>query len=164
MYCLSFTPFNLGGGFDGSNCNRILNCLNDLETNISSNGLHDLLPVLNCLKSFKLVVDSCFSDSLSHNADFLMENLRNSYVLLMRETVTNEFRLTVTWKIHILFNHVVPFCKSVGCGLSRFAEQTGEAVHAKFKPTWSRYKRSIEHVDHGNSLLRAVTNFSHLRR
>ena len=33
--------------------------------------------------------------------------------------------LTVTWKIHIIFNNIVPFCKIQECGLGRFAEQAG---------------------------------------
>ena len=40
-----------------------------------------------------------------------------------------------------------------------FAEQTGEAIHAKFKPTWAHFKRDEEHPEHGRRMLAAVTQF-----
>ena len=45
------------------------------------------------------------------------------------------------------------------CGLSNFAEQTGEAIHEKFKPTWARFKILEEHPDHADRLLKAVMDF-----
>ena len=45
------------------------------------------------------------------------------------------------------------------CGLGRYAEQVGESIYAKFKPTWSRYNRSEGHTEHGNKLLSAVKQF-----
>ena len=44
-------------------------------------------------------------------------------------------------------------------GLSNFAEQCGESIHAKFKPTWSRFKRQKEHPDYEERLLSAVVDF-----
>ena len=68
-------------------------------------------------------------------------------------------KLTVTWKVHIVMVHVAPFVKLHNCGLGRYAEQVGESIHAKFKPTWSRYKRTEGHSEHGDRLLSACTNF-----
>ena len=51
------------------------------------------------------------------------------------------------------------FVEFYSCGLSNFAEQTGEAIHAKFKPTWARFKILEEHPDHADRLLRAVMDF-----
>ena len=45
-------------------------------------------------------------------------------------------------------------------GLGNFPEQSGEAVHCKFKPTWKRYKVSIEHIKHGEKLKKAVVDFN----
>ena len=50
------------------------------------------------------------------------------------------------------------FCHT-GCGLSKYAEQCGEAIHAKFKPTWQRYKCNIDHKDYGDRLKTAVVDF-----
>ena len=47
------------------------------------------------------------------------------------------------------------FVEFQSCGLSNFAEQTGEAIHAKFKPTWARFKILEEHPDHADRLLKA---------
>lgn len=155
--------FSLGGGYDGANCNKILNSLDDLESKFVQ-GFPQLLPITQCLQNFKQVVNDCFSNDLSSNADNSMGKLKESYIHLMEYTKEEfEYDLPITWKIHILFAHVVPFCSHVGCGLSRFAEQTGEAVHSKFKPTWARYKRNIDHVDHDDAVFSAVSNFSFRR-
>ena len=50
--------------------------------------------------------------------------------------------------------------KNTNCGLSKYPEQCGEAIHSKFKPTHSRYKRMEEHPDHGKRLLSSVLSFN----
>ena len=52
-----------------------------------------------------------------------------------------------------------PFVKHPGCGLSKYAEQCGVAIHAKFKPTWQIYKCNIGHKDYGDRLKTAVVEF-----
>ena len=48
------------------------------------------------------------------------------------------------------------FCKAC---LSKYAEQCGKAIHAKFKPTWQRYKCSIDHKYYRDRLKTAVIDF-----
>ena len=62
--------------------------------------------------------------------------------------------------VHILLCHVQPFVECHNCGLSRFAEQCGESIHSKFKPTWNRFKRQEENKDHGGRLLSSVIDFN----
>ena len=92
-------------------------------------------------------------------------NFDTNSVLLDLKTPCQElatllgFNLNITWKVHILLCHVEPFVEFHSCGLSNFAEQTGEAIHANFKPTWARFKRLEEHPEHADRLLKAVMDF-----
>ena len=70
----------------------------------------------------------------------------------------------VSWKLHILLEHLGPFLEQKGVGLGRFAEQAIESVHAKFKPTWQRYKVSQVHEGQGDCLKKARVNFSARRQ
>ena len=153
----------LGGGFDGANSNKILLKLSTLEYCISEE-MPDILPFVECLKRFKIVVDACFSSNLSQDLETDMDKLMSSFTVCQEVAEKVDFNLNITWKVHILFAHVVPFCKIRGCGLSRYAEQTGESIHSKFKPTWQRYKRTNVHPEHGDQLLSSIANFSCRRR
>ena len=154
-----------GGGFDGANCNKLLKHLDNLEETVLSHS-YSLLPITECLRDFKRVVDECFSSQLGESLVPSMVKLKNSfdYLIFMSDELNCKKKISITWKIHILFEHVVPFCIQTKRGLALFAEQTGESVHCKFKPTWARYKRDHSHMDHGDSLLRAISNFSYKRR
>ena len=90
--------------------------------------------------------------------------LKESFLNLQDYAESLNYKLSVTWKVHILLCHVLPFCLSVDCGLARFAEQTGEAIHAKFKPTWQCYKVKPDKANHGEKLCSAVSVFSAVRK
>ena len=72
----------------------------------------------------------------------------------------NDKTLKVNWKIHMLFNHVSEFCNFHKSGLGKFAEQTGESIHAQFKKTWERYKRDPCHNEQGKYLKNSIINFN----
>nr|XP_047123970.1 uncharacterized protein LOC105848184 isoform X2 [Hydra vulgaris] len=42
---------------------------------------------------------------------------------------------------------------------SKFAEQCGESVYSKFKPTWTRFKRQVANKEYGGRLLSSVIDF-----
>ena len=52
-----------GRGWDGNNSNQIPKCVYELEK-IVLNEYPDLVPVVQCLKDFKVVKDSCFGRTL----------------------------------------------------------------------------------------------------
>ena len=79
---------------------------------------------------------------------------------LVIEAEITGINLKPNWKVHIIVNHIVPFVKHHNIGLGAFAEQAGEAIHAKFKPTWQRYKVNKEHLQHGERLEKAVVDFN----
>ena len=68
--------------------------------------------------------------------------------------------LTVSWKIHILVCHILPFVEHNNISLGNYAEQCGEDVHHKFKKTWVNYKRTIGHKNYAEKLKSAVVNFN----
>ena len=84
---------------------------------------------------------------------------RDAFLCLQETASSLRKTLTVSWKIHIIYYRVFPFVKHAGCGLSKYAEQCGEAIHTKFKPTWQRYKCSIDHKDYRDRLKTAVVDF-----
>ena len=68
--------------------------------------------------------------------------------------------LKPTWKIDILVCHAESFLTEKQVGLGIFCEQTCESSHCVLKPTVQRFKRKVDHRDHGARLLRAVGDFS----
>ena len=53
-----------------------------------------------------------------------------------RDTFPTE---TITPKLHMLENHVVPFIKKWGLGLGLYSEQGGESIHAEFNKLRRQY-------------------------
>ena len=86
-------------------------------------------------------------------------------VSLLGEVIISymDLGISVTLKIHVLFNHVLPALQyTAGRGLGHVSEQTGECAHQEFKNYfWSRYKvNNTESDKFADNLLRAVIEFS----
>ena len=58
----------------------------------------------------------------------------------------------------------VPFVLHNKSSLGNYAEQCGEAIHHKFKKTWSNYKRSVGHDNYDKNLKSAVVHFSSMNK
>ena len=52
-----------GRGWDGNNSNQILKCLDELE-NVVLSEIPGLVPIVQFIKDFKAVKDSCFGRTL----------------------------------------------------------------------------------------------------
>ena len=100
-----------------------------------------------------------FQKNLNLDTNSVFARFKNSFKSCQELATLLGFNLNITWKVHILLCHVEPFVEFHSCGLSNFAEQTGEAIHAKFKPTWARFKRLEDHPEHADRLLKAVMDF-----
>ena len=72
--------------------------------------------------------------------------------------------LVTSWKIHVAVCHIVPFVLHNKSSLGNYAEQCGEAIHHKFKKTWSNYKRSVGHDNYDKNLKSAVVHFSSMNK
>ena len=117
------------------------------------------VPYLQSLRTFKSVKEACFGRKLDSDSDQKISMFRDAFLCLQETAYSFRKTLTVSLKIHIICCHAFPFVKHAGCGLSKYAEQCGEAIHAKFKPTWQIYKHSTDHKDYGGRLKTAVVDF-----
>lgn len=155
-----------GGGYDGANCNKILKKVENLEECLKeSNDGTRLMPLIEGLRNFKLVVADCFGSELKPTYKDTLTIFGQCYINLVDWAENSlQQKLTVTWKVHILIAHLHQFIAIKNEGLAPYAEQAGEAVHAKFKSTWQRYKRNVNHTEHGIQLQRAVSEFSSRRK
>ena len=71
--------------------------------------------------------------------------------------------VTVPLKIHIISAHLEDFLNkfSDGRGLGYFSEQTGEAIHQRFKPIFEKYKiKRIDSEEFADHLYKSVVEFS----
>ena len=101
-----------------------------------------------------------FGQELGSNVSSVIEEFKISFFDLQQYAKVHlNAELNVTWKVHIVVCHILPFVKFNSCSLGSYAEQTGEAVHSAFKPSWSRYKRRIGHTDYGKRLKSATATF-----
>jgi len=148
-----------GWVWDGNNSNKILKNLGKLEIIVTSEA-PQLLQIVKCFKDFRAVKEACFGKNLEKGFHRSFEQLKNSFISVQEMAEGLGGKLSITWKIHILLCHVLPFVEYNNCGLSKYAEQCGEAIHSKFKPTHSRYKRMEEHPEHGERLLSSVLSFN----
>jgi hypothetical protein len=148
-----------GVGFDGNNSSKLLSLVDILERDLMSDRLK-LLPLVQCLRSFACLKDSVFGLYLGENAGDKIDQFKKSFLDLqsyMKDIFDVE--ITVSWKIHIAVCHILPFVEKNRSSLGRFAEQCGEAVHSKFKPTWARFKRTMGHKDYSKKLKSATIQF-----
>ena len=70
-----------------------------------------------------------------------------------------EKEISVTTKVHAIFDHICQQIEKTGQALGIFSEHSMESVHYSFIDTWQRFKRSPEHEDYGQKLL-AVVSFN----
>lgn len=145
-----------GGGLDGNNSRKFLQKLDILKSEVP----RKLHPILETLKLFNLVVESCFSHELSSDYREKILNYKQSYKQLSDYCNKRlKFKLTVSWKVHCVTAHLEEFLTRQKTGLAKFAEQTGEAAHCSMKPVMKRHSRSEGHKDHGQKQMIAVRKF-----
>ena len=64
--------------------------------------------------------------------------MKKNYEVFMEFTKTvlpDDVKSSITWKVHCLVVHLPEFLRKFMTGMSIFAEQITEAVHADFKKT-----------------------------
>ena len=150
-----------GVGFDGNNANRFLSLLDVLERDVTITAAINILPIIDCLRKFSLIKSAVFGLELGTDISVKIEDFKSSFFSLQLYTKDIfDYNLTVSWKIHILVCHILPFVEHNNTSLGNYAEQCGEAVHHKFKKTWVNYKRTIGHKNYAEKLKSAVVNFN----
>ena len=85
---------------------------------------------LACFRSFKNVVDKCFGKYLEVGWVDALADFKSDYMTL---------GISITTKVHLVFEHVEDFCKMHACGLGAFSEHAFESVHRDFADHWARH-------------------------
>lgn len=110
-------------------------------------------PFIKALKCFDKLVVGCFSSKIVRvDVPALLSEFKEAYL---------ETNLTVTLKIHAVFDHLVPTLNLPyfnGRGLGVCTEQAGESIHSHFSEHfWKKWKlSSMDHPEYANNLKRAV--------
>ncbi len=140
-----------GGCLEGSQCRQVLFkaplLCKELPWHLKQFAL--------MLNSFNDVRDSCFGQILKPNCGDCIDRFKQNY---------QDLSLTITPKIHVVFDHVREFCTETGKSLGSYSEQASESVHADFKRTCSWYKQKQDHPKYPSQLLCAIAayNSSHM--
>ena len=121
----------------------------------------DLYPVITAMQHLKVVTDKTFSWELQEGWEKALDEYKEAFSNLQGYSYSNlGVTLRCSWKIHIITAHLKPFLTETGCGLARYAEQTGESVHHFLKPTLQHHRRKECHPKHGEYQLKAIAEFS----
>uniref|UniRef100_A0A1I8HAM9 CCHC-type domain-containing protein n=1 Tax=Macrostomum lignano TaxID=282301 RepID=A0A1I8HAM9_9PLAT len=107
-----------GGCLEGPACKKLL---------LKASELWSVLPphlklYATALQDFNAVREACFGQSLA--ADY-------SLYIARFQTTCRYLELSVTPKMHALFDHVPAFCGKYGKGLGSFSEQAVESAHTR---------------------------------
>ena len=125
--------------FLGNECQKLLDSLHVLEgvinrhtrsTRKRKNVSVQREAFLNCFQTFKIVVDKCFGKNLELGWVGALADFKSAYRAL---------EISITTKVHLVFEHVEDFCKMNGCGLGAFSEHAFESVHRDFADHWTRH-------------------------
>ena len=104
---------------NGNSCKRVLEKLDDLESQIVKSGhpeVAKLLTYVASLRAYDNVRKSCFGNDLNGPYEEYINQYKAAYKLT---------GMNVTTKAHIIFEHVASFCKEQGKGLGHFSAQAG---------------------------------------
>ena len=140
------------GKFNGNPCRKILKNWEIFSHNVppAMSGFAE------CLRLLDSIVAGCFGVHFNPECEESFAEIEIVFKQLMED-----FELNVTPKFHILFSHVLPFCKERGYGLGILSEQAGESVHFDFNmKSWSRFKVSTNNSRYPEQILKAVVSYN----
>ena len=112
-----------GTGLDGNNSQRLLDKLDNLEVNLLSAAsilpsTIFLQPVVSCLRKFLIIKKKGFSmvigESIAESVLDFKKAFENLQLHLLEEF---NYQLNISWKVHILECHLVPFLRHSKFGL-----------------------------------------------
>ena len=91
-----------GGQFIGNHCSKLLNEFDKLENLLVDSEAYIGIPYVETFRKFKLVKDMCFGFNLCEGYEVAIDQFKIAYLNL---------GIPVSLKVHIVFEHVVQFCK-----------------------------------------------------
>ena len=104
---------------NGNACRDVLEALDELEFDLLSQNLSNIAEIqllINSMRAFNKVRKSCFGEELEKSYVDDIAEFKEEYV---------KTKMSITTKIHIIFEHVEDFCTEHGKGLGHYSEQAG---------------------------------------
>ena len=154
-----------GTGLDGNNSQRLLDKLDNLEVNLltAASILPNMIflqPVVSFLRKFSIIKTKGFSMFIGESIAESVLDFKKAFENLQLHLLEKfNYQLNISWKVHILVCHLVPFLQHSQFGLGVYAEQAGESAHHYHYQVWKRYKRRLEHNDYAKQLKKSVIEF-----
>ena len=142
-----------GGEFTGNMCRRLLKhvaCLQDIGRRSSQHVLINRFAT--ALSAFNDVVTHCFGQDLHPEFEASIHHFQETYL---------RTGMNATTAVHIVFVHLIQFCRYKKCSLGHYSEQASEAVHSDFSKMWiSAGKVSLNHEKFPDHLLKCVVRYN----
>ena len=115
--------------FEGNHARQLLKVINRMRLDVEN--LSEETDVNNW------VVESCFSKELIGDYEGAIKSFSKLYTDLH-----NNFRVSVTVKVHLVMRHVIPQInkRHPGFGIGVLTEQSFESAHHEFKLEWQKTK------------------------
>lgn len=129
-----------GTVFEGPSCQALLKKSGYLMSPEFQSDLPNpllIVPIAQTFIAFEKLVSACFGmGKLKGDVTQLLDNFIVRYMAL---------ESSVTLKVHILFEHLIPNLANLGGeGMGLTSEQVGESIHHEFNHNfWSRYKINL---------------------
>lgn len=143
-----------GGEFTGNMCRRLLKHVPCLQVIGQTSPRHTSLieKVSAALAAFDDVVTQCFGQNLHPEYEESIKIFQEAYL---------KIGISTTTAAHIVFVHLIQFCKYKKCSLGSYSEQASEAVHSDFDKMWiSAGKVSENNEKFPNRLLSCVVRYN----
>ena len=98
------------------------------------------------------MVDLCFGKDPFKGWEKALDDFRSAYLAL---------EISITSKVHIVFDHVRYWCSYYKCGLGALSEHAFESLHRDFTAHWERHKvKSNQHPNFGERLKKTVCEYN----
>ena len=140
-----------GGHFAGNDCHKLLQNVDLLQQMAENSGAFQVMGFVETLRKFRLVVSSCFGNTLDESYSTKIDDFKNAYLSL---------NISVTPKAHAVFYHITHFIRRKKTSLGLYSEQATEALHSNFHPHWARYKHNPLHPNYSKQLLNCVVDYN----
>ena len=104
---------------NGNACRDVLEALDELESELLSQNLPNMSEIqllINSMRAFNKVRKSCFGEDLESSYIDDIAEFKEEYI---------KTEMSITTKIHIIFEHVEDFCTEHKKGLGHYSEQAG---------------------------------------
>ena len=141
-----------GNGFKGNSARRVLSHAGDLELDVT---LPRRLKIFaHALQAFNIVVAGSFG---KYESKFIIKEIYDF------ETAFMKLNISVTPKVHAVFEHLPEFL-NLGYGpLGYYSEQATEASHYDFTPVWNNYGSNPTKIEQvGMQHLHAMNKYNSL--